>query len=296
MKKRPFLMAFLLVGSVFLFFFLSVLLITTFLGRPTGFPVGDKVAVLDVEGIINSSRTLNERLIDAREDHSVKAVVLRVNSPGGAVGPAQEVYTEVKRVAKIKPVVVSMGSVAASGGYYIAAPAQRILANPGTITGSIGVIMEFTNIEELLGKIGLKSQVVKSGEHKDIGSPTRAMTEKDRRIFQSLIDDVHRQFMTAIAEGRKMDLNKVEALADGRVFTGNQALKAGLVDELGNLQDAIRVAGKLGGIEGDPNVFYPMQREPKLIDYLMQKSAAHLRQALQGDASFGLQLLWTGFE
>ena len=296
MKKRPFLMAFLLVGSVFLFFFLSVLVITTFLGRPTGFSVGDKVAVLDVEGIINSSRTLNERLIDAREDNSVKAIVLRVNSPGGAVGPAQEVYTEVKRVAKTKPVVVSMGSVAASGGYYIAAPAQRILANPGTITGSIGVIMEFTNIEELLGKIGLKSQVVKSGEHKDIGSPTRTMTEKDRRIFQSLIDDVHRQFMTAIAEGRKMDLNKVEALADGRVFTGNQAMKAGLVDELGNLQDAIQVAGKLGGIEGEPNVVYPMQREPKLIDYLMQKGAAHFKQALRGEPSFGMQLLWTGFE
>ncbi|HKI51016.1 MAG TPA: signal peptide peptidase SppA [Geothermobacteraceae bacterium] len=296
MKKRPFLMAFLLVGSVFLFFFLSVLVITTFLGRPTAFPVGDKVAVLEVEGIISSSRAVNERLIDLREDDSVKAIILRIDSPGGAVGPSQEIYTEVKRAAKVKPVVASMGSVAASGGYYIAAPAQRILANPGSITGSIGVIMEFTNIEELLGKVGLKSQVVKSGEHKDIGSPTRPMTEKDRRIIQALIDDVHRQFMTAVAEGRKMDLNKVEALADGRVFTGNQALKAGLVDELGNLQDAIRVAGKLGGIEGEPSVIYPTRREPKLVDYLLERTATYLKQAVQSEARYGLQLLWTGIE
>lgn len=296
MKKRPFLMAFLLVGSVFIFFSLSVLVITTFLGRPTAFQVGDKVAVLEIEGVIQSSQVLNERLIDLRDDDSVKAIVLRVNSPGGAVGPSQEIYTEVKRAAKVKPVIVSMGSVAASGGYYIAAPAQRILANPGTITGSIGVIMEFTNIEQLLGKLGLKSQVVKSGENKDIGSPTRPMTEKDRRIFQSLIDDVHRQFMTAIAEGRKMDLNKVEALADGRVFTGNQALKAGLVDELGNLQDAIRVAGKLGGIEGEPSVIYPNRRKPKLVDYLLEQTAAQFKQALQSEARYRLQLLWTGFE
>jgi protease-4 len=296
MKKRPFLLAFLLVGSVFVFFFLSVLIITTFLGRPTAFPVGEKVAVLDVEGVIQSSRDLNERLIDLRDDDSVKAIVLRVDSPGGAVGPSQEIYTEVKRAARVKPVVVSMGSVAASGGYYIAAPAQRILANPGTITGSIGVIMDFPNIEGLLGKIGLKNQVVKSGEHKDIGSPTRTMTEQERLIFQSLIDDVHRQFMTAIAEGRKMDLSKVEALADGRVFTGNQALKAGLVDELGNLQDAIKVAGKLGGIDGEPKVVYPLEQPPKLIDYLLEQSAEQLTQALQSKTRYGMQFLWTGFE
>jgi len=296
MKKNPFLMAFLLVGSVFVFFFLSVLVITTFLGSPTAFPVGDKVAVLDVEGVIQSSRDINNALIDLRDDDSVKAIILRINSPGGAVGPSQEIYTEVKRAAKIKPVVVSMGTVAASGGYYIAAPAQRILANPGTITGSIGVIMEFANIEELLGKIGLKSQVIKSGEHKDIGSPTRPMTETDRQIIQSLIADVHQQFMTAVAEGRKMDLNKVEALADGRVFSGNQALNAGLVDELGNLQDAIRVAGKLGGIDGEPNVVYPIRREPKLIDYLLEQGAGHLKRALQSETRFGLQFIWTGFE
>ncbi len=296
MKKHPFLMALLLVGCVFVFFFFSVLVIASFLGRPTAFPVGEKVAVVEMQGVISSSRDLMETIIDFRDDDSVKAMVLRVNSPGGAVGPAQEVYEEVKKAAKVKPVVVSMGAVAASGGYYVAAPAQRILANPGTITGSIGVIMQFTNYEELLGKIGLKSEVVKSGSHKDIGSATRPMTEQEKLILQSLIDDVHQQFMTAIAEGRKMDLKKVKALADGRIFTGRQALEAGLVDELGNLQDAIDVAGKLGGIEGKPQVVYPAQDGPGLINYLLEEGRSQVHQALQHEDLFGLQFLWTGFE
>jgi len=295
MKKRPFLMAFLLVGCIFVFFFLSVLVIASFMGRPTAFPVGEKVAVIEVEGVIASARDLNERLIAFRDDPSVKAIVLRINSPGGGVGPSQEIHEEVGKTVRIKPVVVSMGSVAASGGYYIAAPAQRILANPGTITGSIGVIMEFTNIQELLGKIGLQNAVVKSGEHKDIGSPTRPMSERDRQILQELIDDVHQQFMTAIAEGRKMDMNKVRALADGRIFSGNQALKLGLVDELGNLQDAIRVAGKLGGIEGEPAVVYPPDPRPRLLDYLVEQGASQIGEVLKGDVQPGLQFVWPGF-
>jgi len=296
MKKHPFLMALLLVGCIFVFFFLSVLVIASFMGRPTAFPVGEKVAVLEVEGVIGDSRQLNEQLIDFRDDDSVKAIVLRINSPGGAVGPAQEVYEEVKKAAKVKPIVVSMATVAASGGYYIAVPAQRILANPGTITGSIGVVMGFTNFEELLDKIGLKSEVVKSGEHKDIGSPTRPMTDRERKILQSLIDDVHLQFKTAVAEGRKMDLNKVDALADGRIFTGNQALLAGLVDELGNLQDAIRVAGRLGGIKGEPPVIYPPEPTPRLIDYLVGEGSSRIGKIMQRKMTPGLQFIWTGFK
>lgn len=296
MKKHPFLMAFLLVGCVFVFFFVSVLVLATLFGRPTAFSVGEKVAVVEVHGIISSSRQLMEEIIDFRDDTTVKAVVIRVDSPGGAVGPSQEIYEEVKKTAKVKPVIVSMGAVAASGGYYVAVPAQRILANPGTLTGSIGVIMQFTNFEELLGKIGLKNEVVKSGQHKDIGSATRPMTEKDRLILQSLIDDVHDQFMTAIAEGRKMDLNKVKDLADGRIYTGRQALQAGLVDELGNLQDAIAIAGKLGGIEGKPQVIYPSSQNPKLLNYLLEEGTSQVRQALSQDKLHGLQFLWAGFE
>ncbi|PNU20741.1 signal peptide peptidase SppA [Geothermobacter hydrogeniphilus] len=296
MKKHPFLMALLLVGCVFVFFFISVLVIASFLGRPTVFPVGKKVAVVELQGVIDSSRELMETIVDFRDDDSVKAIVLRINSPGGAVGPAQEVYEEIKKAAKVKPVVVSMGSVAASGGYYVAVPAQRILANPGTITGSIGVIMQFTNFEELLAKIGLKSEVVKSGSLKDIGSSTRPMTEQDRQVLQTLIDDVHQQFMTAVAEGRKMDLKKVKALADGRIFTGRQALQAGLVDELGNLQDAIAIAGKLGGIEGKPQVIYPPRVQPGVLNYLFEEGTSQVRRVLSRSSLSGLQFLWTGIE
>jgi len=296
MKKHPFLMALLLVGCVFVFFFISVLVIASFLGRPTAFPVGEKVAVVELQGVIDSSRELMETIVDFRDDDSVKAIVLRINSPGGAVGPAQEVYEEIKKAAKVKPVVVSMGSVAASGGYYVAVPAQRILANPGTITGSIGVIMQFTNFEELLAKIGLKSEVVKSGSLKDIGSSTRPMTEQDRQVLQALIDDVHQQFMTAVAEGRKMDLKKVKALADGRIFTGRQALQAGLVDELGNLQDAIAIAGKLGGIDGKPQVIYPPRVQSGVLNYLFEEGTSQVRRVLSRSSLSGLQFLWTGIE
>lgn len=288
-------MALLLVGSVFAFFFVSVVVLAMVFGRPTAFHVGEKVAVVEIQGVISSSRDIMEELVDYRENPTVKAVVLRINSPGGAVGPAQEIYEEVGKLAKVKPVVVSMGAVAASGGYYVAVPASRILANPGTLTGSIGVIMQFTNIEELLAKIGLKSQVVKSGAHKDIGSVTRPMTEQEREILQQLIDDVHQQFVTAIAEGRKMDLKRVKELADGRIYTGRQALKIGLVDELGNLQDAVALAGKMGGIQGRPQVIYPASDRPGLLRYLLEEGRTQLGQVLNGKELSGLKFLWTGF-
>jgi protease-4 len=189
-----------------------------------------------------------------------------------------------------------MGSVAASGGYYVSAPVNRIFANPGTITGSIGVIMEFTNIQELLGKIGLENQVIKSGEHKDIGSPIRPMTDSDRQILQSLIDDTQQQFVAAVAEGRKMSVADVEPLADGRVFTGRQALAVGLVDELGNLQDAISATARMAGIDGEPRVVYPPQEKPGVFQYLIQESATQLRRGLQEQSATGLQFIWSGVE
>ncbi|HER63251.1 MAG TPA: signal peptide peptidase SppA, partial [Desulfobacteraceae bacterium] len=167
MKKRPFLMALIVLGAIFLFFLIIVGIISSMTGTSTSLPIGEKIGVVEVKGAIMTSEDVIQRLTHLRDDSSMKAVVLRVDSPGGGVGPSQEIYTEVQKLAQVKPVVVSMGSVAASGGYYIAIPAHQIVANPGTITGSIGVIMEFTNFQELLQKIGLKSQVVKSGEHKD---------------------------------------------------------------------------------------------------------------------------------
>jgi protease-4 len=296
MKKRPFLMALLLLGAVFIFFVALVYAISSIMGRAGSLPIGKKVGVIEVTGVIAASKDIIEQLIDFRDDDTVKAIVLRVDSPGGGVGPSQEIYEEVRKTLDVKPVVVSMGSVAASGGYYIAVPARRILANPGSITGSIGVIMEFTNFQELLQKIGLRSDVVKSGEHKDIGSPIRPMTESDRKILQTMIDDVHSQFIDAVAEGRKMDPDIVRALADGRIFTGRQAMAAGLVDELGNLQDAIDAAAELAGIEGKPKVVYPPEEKSGILDYLVQETISQLRHGLQGQGSPGLRYIWSGID
>jgi len=296
MKKRPFLLATALLGGIFVFFLLLVLAVASFIGQPTHFAIRDKVAVIEVFGVIADSRQIIEQLHDFRDNSAVKAIVLRIDSPGGGVGPSQEIYDEVKLVDKEKPLVVSMGSVAASGGYYIAAPARRIVANPGTITGSIGVIMEFTNIQDLFEKIGLKSEVVKSGQHKDIGSPMRPMSEADRLILQGMIDDVHSQFIESVAEGRHLDVEVVRKLADGRIFSGRQALTQGLVDELGNLQVAIRIAGALGGIEGEPDVIYPPEDKPRFIDLFIEETLSRLQHVMQQKQSSGLQYVWPGLQ
>ncbi len=217
-------------------------------------PIGDKVALIRIEGPIFDSKDAIDTLKDYVKDLSVKAIVLRVDSPGGAVAPSQEIYEEVRKAVAKKTIVVSMGSVAASGGYYISAPATRIIANPGTLTGSIGVIMEIPNMEGLMSKIGVKSEVIKSGKHKDIASVFRGIGKEEREILQDVLDNVHNQFITAVSEGRKMLRDDVQRIADGRIYTGEQALKIGLVDELGNLEDAVKAAAKLSGIKGEPSV------------------------------------------
>jgi protease-4 len=214
----------------------------------------DKIALVRIEGPILDSQNAVEEIRDYGKDSSIKAVLLRIDSPGGAVAPSQEIYSEVKKVAASKPLVVSMGSVAASGGYYIACPATRIVANPGTLTGSIGVIMEIPNIEGLLNKIGVKTEVIKSGKNKDIGSAFRAMKPEERKLLQGVMDNVHEQFIRAVAEGRKMKIEDVRAIADGRIFTGEQAVSEGLVNDLGTLEDATKIAARLGGIKGEPEV------------------------------------------
>ena len=213
-----------------------------------------------------------EKLIKFRKNEKIKAIILRIDSPGGGVGPSQEIYSEVKKVQREKKVLVSMGSVAASGGYYVACAADKIMANPGTITGSIGVIVESLNVEDLFRKIGLRSEVIKSGRHKDIGSPFRKMSAEEKRLLQGVLDNVHEQFIQAVAEGRKLPLEKVRSLADGRIFSGDQAKTMGLVDELGNLQDTIALAAKMAGIEGEPEVIYPEKKRFSLLDLLLGES------------------------
>lgn len=215
---------------------------------------GQKIAIVTVEGAIFKSEDVIDEIKEYRDDDSIKAIILRVNSPGGAVVPSQEIYDEVVKTVKVKKVVVSMGSLAASGGYYISAPATLIIANPGTITGSIGVIMEVPNVKVLMEKIGIKSEVIKSGKYKDLASIFRGIGDEERAILQDTITDVHDQFIQAVAKGRKMPYEKVKELADGRIFTGRQALKLGLVDSIGNLEFAITETGKLAGIKGEPKV------------------------------------------
>jgi len=232
--------------------------------------LGEKVAVVRIEGPIMDSKNTVDEIKSYVKDAAIKALVLRIDSPGGAVAPSQEIYDEVKKAIQKKKVVVSMGSVAASGGYYIAAPANRIIANPGTLTGSIGVIMEIPNIEGLMNKIGVKTQVIKSGRHKDIASVFRTMDREEKAILQGVLDDVHEQFIKAIADGRKIPFEEVKKIADGRIFTGKQALEARLVDELGTLEDAIAAAGKLAGIKGEPEVVSKKEKF-SIVDILRGK-------------------------
>ncbi len=242
--------------------------------------IGEKIALIKVVGPIVSSQDIIDQLEQYREDSSVKAIVLRVDSPGGAVAPSQEIYEEVKKTVKKKPVVVSMGSVAASGGYYISASATKILANPGTITGSIGVIMEIPNFKGLMDKIGVKTEVIKSGKHKDLASSFRGIGKEERQILQNVLDNVHEQFIKAVAEGRNIKIQRVRELADGRIFTGAQAKKLGLIDDIGNLKDAITLAAQLGGIKGKPNVV--SKKEPfSILSLLTGQQSKSMLQRLQ---------------
>ena len=232
------------------------------LALDTGWFGGERVAIIRIEGVITDSRETIEELRRFRDNPSIKAVVLRIDSPGGGVVPSQEIHTEVLKARKggrLK-VVASMGNLAASGGYYIAAATDRIVANPGTLTGSIGVIMELANVRGLLEKVGVQSVVIKSGRYKDLASPFRAMSKEDRVLLQHVLDDVHDQFIQAVAAGRALNVEEVRPLADGRIFTGRQARTAKLVDELGDLQDAIKLAARMVGIEGEPRVVEPRKR------------------------------------
>jgi protease-4 len=222
----------------------------------------ERIALIRVEGVILDSQTTIGELKRFSENPSVKAIVIRIDSPGGGVVPSQEIHDAIKRVRSKnnKAVIASMGSVAASGGYYIAAATDRIVANPGTLTGSIGVIMETANVEGLLQKIGVEGVVIKSGKYKDVGSPLRKMSVDEKGLLQAVMDDVHKQFIEAVAEGRSLELRAAQALADGRIFTGRQAKEAKLVDELGDLEDAVQLAAEVVGIEGEPKVVEPRRR------------------------------------
>ncbi len=248
MKNKSLKILFIIFGSIFFISFLAMLM-------ESGLSSG-KIAVVNVKGVLIESSSIIDEIKQYRKNSAIKAIILRVDSPGGAVVPSQEIYEEIKRTTKVKPVVVSMGSVAASGGYYISCPATKIIANPGTLTGSIGVLLELPNIKGLLDKIGVKAEVIKSGKYKDITSPFKNIQPDEKEVLQRLIDDVHEQFVKAVSEERKIPLENVRKIADGRVFTGNKAKELGLIDEIGDFEYAVKVAAKLGKIRGEPEIVY----------------------------------------
>jgi len=265
-------------GIIFLFiliFFVGVFFYAYLTGGEAGVLTaigGDAIGVVQIEGSINESRDTIETLKHFGDSRGIKAVVLRIDSPGGSVAPTQEIYQEIGKLRKKKPVIASLGSVAASGGYYIASACDQVVSNPGTLTGSIGVIMELGNVEELMKKIGVQGTSIKSGPNKDIGSPLRPLSPEGKKILQELVNNVHAQFVSAVAKGRRMPEEKVKELADGRVYSGEQAKGLGLVDVLGNMEDAVDLAAKRVGIQGTPQVVYSRSEEKGWLERLFSSS------------------------
>ena len=295
-KKHPILFIFLSLSAISLFIFIAAYVITVGLGN---FPlsVGEKIAVVKIEGVILDSKDIIEELREHRENKSVKAIMLRIDSPGGAVAPSQEIYTEVLKIRDEgkKKIVTSMGSVAASGGYYIASASDRIVANPGSVTGSIGVILELANVSGLMKKVGVESVVIKSGKFKDVGSLFRTMTAEERELLQGVIDDTYDQFVDAVAAGRGINKEDLLPIADGRVFTGRQAKKLGLVDDLGSMQDAIKITADIAGIKGEPDIIQKKKKFSVLERLLKNSSLAGLidngKKIAAGEGTFSMKYM-----
>lgn len=261
-----FVIAVLIAGAVS---FLILIFLGAFLPDRRTLAFGEKVGVIEIEGTMITGTPAVEDIRQFAKDDGIRAIVLRIESPGGVVAAAQEIYDELIKVRnRGKPIVASMGGIAASGGYYVACGADSIMANPGTLTGSIGVIMRLPNAEELLKKIGLRYEVIKTGKYKDTGSLSRPMTPDERALLQEMLDDVHDQFVTVVSVERNIDKDEVMAFADGRVMSGRQALEMGLVDRLGGFRDAVLLAADLAGIDGEPVVVRPRRKAISLWDLI----------------------------
>jgi protease-4 len=273
MKRNDAIIAVLIGLSVlFVFVVFTLTIMGLFTGRTLTFgSLGRRIALVEIHGVMTEAESTVRQLKHYARDESIPAIVLRINTPGGTAAVAQEIYEQIDKVRQDgKKVVASMGPLAASGGYYVACAADTIVANPATLTGSIGVQMQLPRTDELFRKIGVEFRVVKSGPHKDIGSPHRPMTEEERRILQGVIDDSYEQFVDVIVAGRELPREEVLAVADGRIFTGRQAHELGLVDEIGTYEEAIIMAARMVGIEGEPRVIRERRRREDLFDILFQ--------------------------
>tara|TARA_B100002049_G_scaffold80041_1_gene58926 strand:+ start:1003 stop:1902 length:900 start_codon:yes stop_codon:yes gene_type:complete len=250
----------------------------------------NRIGIVDITGLITDSQYITNQVKKFRQDKRIRGIILRIDSPGGAVGPSQEIYDEVLKTRESgKTIYASMGALAASGGYYIASAAEKIFANPGTLTGSIGVIMAFSNAKGLMEKIGLQPEIVKAGEYKDIGSPARAMTQKERNLLQSVVTDVHQQFIEAVASGRDISVAEVTKIADGRILTGRQAYSLNLVDQIGGLQVSIDQLAHKVGIIGSPKII----KETPRVGFLDWVLKSTVNQSLINRSSIpSLQYTW----
>ncbi|MDZ4165675.1 MAG: signal peptide peptidase SppA [Smithellaceae bacterium] len=273
MKKHPIILGIVIFAAFGLVFFLSVYIITRMFHGGSVISLSDRVGVVEIEGPITDSRQTVKDIEEFVRDGSIRAIVLRIDSPGGGVAPSQEIYQAVLEAKTKKKVVASLGSIAASGGYLVAAAAEQIVANPGTITGSLSAVMYFPNVEELLKKLGVSSSVVKSGRFKDIGSPVRMMTKEEKLLLQELVDDIYDQFLEAVSSARNIPRKELLKIADGRIFTGRYAKEAGLVDSLGDLGAAVRLAAKLAEIKGEPTVVYAKKKTSSWIEALLMNFA-----------------------
>jgi len=248
----------------------------------------NRVGVIEIRGLIDNVQDSLKAFREFRKDTNVKCILLRIESPGGGIGASQELYREVRRTIEVKPVVASLGGIAASGGYYIASAANRIVANPGTITGSIGVISYFPNLRELFEKIGFTAIIIKSGRFKDIGNPDREMTQEERDLLQSTMDEAHRQFIRDVARGRNLPEEKVREIADGRIIMGEKAQQLGLVDELGNFEDAVKASAVLGKIAEEPDLLFAKKKKRSLLDLLI---GSEISEQIDGYLSGSLNFL-----
>lgn len=293
-KKNPLFIVLIILGITVIILGLVMTIVLQFFDSTLSLGFGDKIGIITIKGPITDSGPIISQLVDFKKDDGIKAIILRIDSPGGGVGPSQEIYREVRKTIKTKKVIASMGSVAASGGYYIASAANKIVANPGTLTGSIGVIMEFVQLQELLKKIGVGLEVLKSGEFKDIGSPLRTMTDRDKEVLKGLISDIQNQFVSAVASGRALPMEKVRQIADGRILSGAKAKELGLVDLLGNFQDAVDLAKKMTGIKGEVKLVYPKRQTSRLWDIFLENTAESVYRALKNSLKTRIEYRWTG--
>ncbi|MGE5839139.1 MAG: signal peptide peptidase SppA [Deltaproteobacteria bacterium] len=293
-KGHPIIAVLLIIVAVGLVLGLALTFFYSVAGPSEAFSFKEKIGVLPIDGTITESDALVAQLVELRKDRRIKAIVLRVNSPGGSVGPSQEIYREIRKTVETKKVVASLGGLAASGGYYAASAADKIVANPGTLAGSIGVIMEFVQVEELLKKVGVNVEVLKTGEFKDIGSPHRKLSERDREMIRTLVFDVQRQFVEAVAQGRNLPVEKVREIADGRVLSGAQCKELGLVDQLGNFEDAVDLAKTLAGIRGEVTLVYPKKPRERWWTLFLQDMSRAVYGAVRDAMTVRLEYRWEG--